>query len=71
MERNNLEKYYSSMLIISKMLSNGLISEEEYLKAEEFLAQKHCIKKGNLYRRNDLIMPPERVIYSDAKEEVK
>ena len=54
MNRSNLEMYYFSISPISSMFKEGILSKSEYLKAEAFLAEKYCIKKGNLYRLNDL-----------------
>ena len=71
MERSNLEKYYLSMAPIKKMFDIGTITNPEYQKAESFLADKYCIKKGNLYRLNHLTIPRSRVIYMITEEEVK
>lgn len=70
MERSNLEKYYLSMAPVEKMFEAGIISRPEYHKAESFLAEKYCIKIGNLYRLNDLTFSSKRVIYIVPKEEV-
>ena len=71
MERSNLEKYYLSMAPIKKMFDIGTITNSEYQKAESFLAEKYCIKKGNLYRLIDLTIPRNRVIDIVPIEEVK
>lgn len=71
MERSNLEKYYLSMTPIKSMFEKGIISKQEYQKAESYLADKYCIKKGNLYRLNNLTMHRKRVIYMIPEEEVK
>ena len=55
MDRTNLEKYYASVTILFNLFSKRYIDKNEYLKGEEYLSDKHCIKIGNLYRRNDLI----------------
>lgn len=54
MRRSELEMYYLSMAPIQKMLTDGVISKNDYLKSESFIAGKYCIKTGNLYRLNDL-----------------
>lgn len=54
MRRSELEMYYLSMAPIQKMLNDGVISKNYYLKSEAFISEKHCIKTGNLYRLNDL-----------------
>jgi len=71
MERSDLEKYYMSIEPIKAMFEEGVITKSEYIKSEAFLADKYCIKNGNLYRLNHLTKPPKRVIYSVTKEEVK
>ena len=70
MERSNLEKYYSSMAIFVSMKNAGVLSTDDYLKAEALIAEKYCIKKGNLYRLIDLIIVPKRVINTSDKKEV-
>ena len=71
MERSNLEKYYLSMTPVKSMYEEGIISKQDYQKAESFLADKYCIKKGNLYRLNNLTIPRKKVIYMIPEEEVK
>ena len=68
MDRTNLEKYYASVTILFSLFSKGIIDADDYLKSEEFLAKKHCIKIGNLYRRNDLIKHQTRAIYVVPEE---
>ena len=57
------------MKSITGMHDGGLISHNDYNKAEVFMADKYCIKTGNLYRLNHLTIPPSRVIDSVSKEE--
>jgi hypothetical protein len=71
MERTNLEKYFLSIAPFRKMLEKGMMAKQDYQKAESFLADKYCIKKGNLYRLIDLTIPSKRVIYRVSEEEVK
>jgi len=71
MKRSDLEKYHLSIAPIKSMFDQGIINKSEYLKAESFLADKYCIKNGNLYRLNHLTKPPKRVIYSVTIEEVR
>jgi hypothetical protein len=54
MKQSNLEKYYLSIAPIKKMLKEGLITQNDYKESEQYIANKYCIKKGNLYRLNDL-----------------
>ena len=70
MKRTNLEKYLLSVAVVEKMLEQKLITKSEYAKSESFLADKYCIKIGNLYRQLPLTKPPKRVIYSVSEEEV-
>ena len=62
MNRTNLEKYHASMMMVLSLFEQGIIDEKDYKKSESFLVKKHCISKGNLYRLNNLICTPERVI---------
>jgi len=71
MERSNLEKYLLSIQIAKSMKDDGLITNQEYSKVELFLAEKYCIKKGNLYRQIDLTIPRNRVIDIVPIKEVK
>jgi hypothetical protein len=69
MERSNMEMYYLSITPMKLMYDEGLITKQDYQKAESFLAEKYCIKKGNLYRLNHLTIPRNRVIYMIPEEE--
>lgn len=71
MTKENIERYYSSLSIVNSMYEKGLINEKEYAKAENYLAKKYCIKKGSIYRSNDLINKPFRAIYMMQKKEVQ
>ena len=71
MERSNVEKYLLSVVPVKAMLDIGLLVKQEYNQAEHYLADKYCIKKGNLYRLIDLTIPPNRVIDRVSFEEVK
>lgn len=71
MTRENIESYVSSLTPIKNLLKMGTISISEFIIAEDHLAKKYCIKKGSLFRPNDLINSSKRVIYSTAKKEVE
>ena len=71
MNRTNIDQYHSSLAVVKSMFVKGLIDEKDYKKAESHLAKKYCIKKGSLYRSNDLINNPFRVIYIVQKKEVQ
>ncbi|MFA5283915.1 MAG: SHOCT domain-containing protein, partial [Bacilli bacterium] len=62
MKRSNLEKYYLSIAPVKLMVDKGVITKQDYLKAESLLADKYCIKNGSLYRLIDLTIPRNRVI---------
>ena len=49
MERSNLEQYLLSIQHAKSMRDEGIITHHEYSKIELFLAEKYCIKKGNLF----------------------
>jgi len=71
MDRSSLEKYLLSVVPIKTMLDIGLLAKQEYNKAEHYLAEKYCIKKGHLYRLIDLTIPPNRVIDRVPIKEIK
>lgn len=71
MDRSNVEKYLLSVLPVKTMFVTGLLAKQEYNQAEHYLADKYCIKKGNLYRLIDLTISTSRVIDRVSFEEVK
>jgi hypothetical protein len=71
MERSNLEQYLLSIQPAKSMRDDGIITHHEYSKIELFLAEKYCIKKGNLYRQIDLTIPRNKVIDIVPVKEVK
>lgn len=70
MKRSSLEKYFLSIVPVKLMLEKGVITKQEYLRAESFLADKYCIKNGHLYRQNNLTIPRSQVIDMVPEEEV-
>ena len=70
MKRSNIEKYYLSIAPVKSMLEKGVITKQDYLKAESYLADKYCIKNGHLYRQNNLTIPRSQVIDMVPEEEV-
>ncbi len=70
MDKNKIQQYYKSLIPVREMLKKGLISNKDFQLAEDFLAKKYCIKKGNIYRSNDLINIKNRAIYMMPKEDV-
>ena len=71
MERSNVEKYLLSVVPVKTMFDMRLLVKQEYNQAEHYLAEKYCIKKGNLYRLIDLTIPSSRVIDRVSFKEVK
>ena len=68
MNYDNINAYYSSFLILKEMLDSGLITIEEVIKSETFLANRNCIEKDSIYRLIDLIKDENRVMYSARKK---
>lgn len=68
---SKLNRYLLSIENLKAMYKDGLIDAKDYQKAESFLTKKYCIKKVSLYRANDLINTPFRVMYIHGKKEVK
>jgi hypothetical protein len=71
MDCSNLEMYYLAIAPVKLMYDEGIMTKQDYMKAESFLAEKYCIKKGNLYRLIDLTIPRNRVIDSVSMKEDK
>ncbi len=69
MSPRNIEKYFSSLTHFITLKNKGILNEVDFIKAENFLANKYCIKKDSLYRANDLINNRFRVIYILPKKE--
>jgi hypothetical protein len=63
--------YYLAIAPVKLMYDEGIMTKQDYMKAESFLAEKYCIKKGNLYRLIDLTIPRNRVIDSVSMKEDK
>lgn len=53
--RANLESYLASMLQAKKMLSQGVLTPEDYAKIDTIIADKYGISSCSLYRGIDLI----------------
>ena len=53
--RTKLESYLASMTQAKKMLSQGVISSDDYLKIDTIIAEKYGISSCSLYRGIDLI----------------
>lgn len=54
--------YLNTMFQFRAMARQGLITEKDYIQIEEKMANKYNQKETSLYRLNDLIISPFRVI---------
>ena len=54
--------YLNTMFQLRAMARQGLITEKDYIQIEEIMAKKYNQKETSLYRLNDLIISPFRVI---------
>jgi hypothetical protein len=54
--------YLNTMFQLRVMARQGLITEKDYIQIEEKMANKYNQKETSLYRLNDLIISPFRVI---------
>jgi hypothetical protein len=54
--------YLNTMFQLRAMARQGLITEKDYIQIEEKMAKKYNQKETSLYRLNDLIISPFRVI---------
>ena len=69
MELTNIEKYLTSLAPITSLFNSKQITPDEYIKAEQFLVDKYCIKPEDIHRPNDLIISGFRVIYMHENKE--
>lgn len=67
--RTRVENYYMSIAPVLAMEQRGIITHRDFLKIEEFLAEKYYLKKHNIYRLNDLINIEKRAIYMIPQKE--
>lgn len=65
-----LESYQMAMHQAKLMLKKGIITDKDYAKIENKMADKYCIKKGSIYRLNGLLLTPFRVIDMCDEREV-
>lgn len=71
MDKEKYLSYLNSLNFIEKLRNCKVIDEKDFEIAEDFLARKYCINKGNLYRRNELITRAFRAIYGSEEKEGK
>lgn len=67
--RTKVENYYMSIAPILSMERSGIITHRDFLKIEEYLAEKYYLKRHNIYRLNDLIKIEKRAIYMIPQKE--
>lgn len=53
--RERLESYLSAMLCVKRMLSLGLLTEQDYTHMDTIFAQKYGISSSSIYRRGGLL----------------
>lgn len=53
---NDFEKYLNALALLESWRNKGVISIADFNKAERHISRKYCIKKGSIYRPNDLII---------------
>ena len=64
-----LVKYQAEMEIVKKMFLDSIIDEDDYLKAEAYLAKKHSQEDKSINRLNNLICTHKYGMYvCDRKE---
>jgi hypothetical protein len=61
--------YLNAMFQVRAMAKQGLIDEKDYCKIEKRMAEKYNQKNTSLYRLNDLLFSPFRVINMIQKKE--
>lgn len=61
--------YVNAMVQAKTMLKQGVINEKEYLKIEQRMANKYSLNLLSIFRLNDLIFSPFRVIYMIPNKE--
>ena len=71
MKNNNILLYLNELKVIQEMFEKSIIDEDDFKKAEAYLAKKHCIKDKSIYRLNELIIEPTYGINIDEEKEVK
>ncbi len=71
MKESNLELYLAEMALIKEFLEQGVLDEADYMKAEAYLAKKHCIKDKSIYRLNKLINDQDYGMYIGEEKEDK
>ena len=71
MENEEIKLYLAEVSIIKEMFEQGIIDEADYLKAEVYLAKKHCINDKSIFRLNKLINDQDYGMYIGEEKEDK
>lgn len=66
--RTRLELYLSSMMQAKQMLSQDIITQEDYVKIDTIIAAKYGLESCNLYRGIDLLYKEVRGNMSHYEE---
>ncbi len=69
--KDNEIKYLNAMAQARNMMKQGLITEKEFIKIENKMAEKYSLSALSLYRVNDLIISNFRDIYMLETSEVQ
>jgi len=70
MEQNTVN-YLAAMVKANEMAEKGLITYDDYKSYEEKIATKYGIKSGSVYRLDNLINTPFRVMNIVTEKEGK
>lgn len=65
----NLLDYVSAMGLAKRMMKEGIIDFDDYLRIEERMADRYGIEKSSVYRPNELIKGELRAIYMIPRKE--
>ena len=68
--RERLEHYLSAMLCVKRMLSLGLLTEQDYTHMDTIFARKYGISSSSIYRRGGLLSAAEYGNMSSTKEAI-
>ena len=66
--RERLESYLSAMLCVKRMLSLGLLTEQDYTHMDTIFPQQYAITSSSIYRHNGLLSAGCYGNISDTKE---
>jgi len=52
---NSVLKYKTTLVLLDKMVSQGIINRQEHTQIDTMLAEKYCISSCSIYRSNYLM----------------